>query len=236
MRATASEHRRRSTSILLAPAWLYLLVLLGLALFVVHPPLLGWIGLAVVAAVAAALSALAISLLQRTRVNVERLHPHPSDTYRLLVVLDADIEADELRGAVDARTIARSAEVRVVAPAVGPMLHLLTSDAEGDRTAAQARLDAALRALRLLGVRAVGSVGPPDPIEATADALARFSADEIVFVGPLPELRRWADSDFERRARDLFGVRCSTVYGTARPARPERRDAVTLASHPKETS
>lgn len=236
MRATASEHRRRTTSLLLAPAWLYLLLLLALAVFVVHPPLLGWIGLAVVAVVAAALSALALSLVQRTRVNVDRLHPHPSDTYRLLVVLDADVEPEELRRAVDARTIARRAEVFVVAPAVGPMLHLLTSDAAGDGTAAQERLDAALDALTLLGLRVAGSLGPPDPIEATADTLVRFAADEIVFVGPLPELRRWADRDFERRARDLFGVHCSTVYGAARPGRLEPRHALTLLSHSKETS
>ena len=206
---------RRTWLITLVPVAAYLLILLGLALFVVHPPFLGWLGLAVVAAISLSLWALAVWLLPRSRVNVDRLHPHPGvgDVFRLLVVLDADVEPDELARAVTTRTVGRRSDVHVVAPAVGRPLHLVTSDAEVDRSAAERRLAHAVPALTDAGVETKADIGPADPLEATADALNAFPVDEILFVGRLTAGRDWPDHDYERRARDLFGVHCSTVYG-----------------------
>jgi hypothetical protein len=39
------------------------------------------------------------------RVNAPRLHPRGGGTHRLLVVLDADVGADELRSAVELRMV-----------------------------------------------------------------------------------------------------------------------------------
>lgn len=200
-----------------APIALYLLVLVAVALFA-RPPLLGWIGLGLVATVAVSVWALAVYLWQRSRVNTDRLHPHRSETFRLLVVLDADAEPEELAQAVALRTGSRRAEVHVVAPAAGSVAHLWAGDSDDDAAAANALLSRTLLRLNDPRQQVEGSVGAPDPLEATGDELTRFPADEILFVGRRPERRAMLDRGFERRARDLFGVRCSTLYDR-QPAR-----------------
>ncbi len=212
MNAVRRSRHRRTLAVAVAPATLYLLVLVVIALLV-RPPLLGWIGLGVVALASFSIAALALYLWPRSRVNTDRLHPHSSAVFRLLVVIDADLEPEELAQAVAARTGTRPAEVRVVAPAGGSSLHLVTSDTDNDGVAAAARLSRTLRTLGAPGRHLAGTVGAPDPLEATGDELSRFAADEILFVGREPARRRLLDEDFERRARDLFGVHCSTLYG-----------------------
>jgi hypothetical protein len=212
MNAVRRSRHRRTLAIAVVPATLYLLVLVVIALLV-RPPLLGWIGLGVVALASFSIAALALYLWPRSRVNTDRLHPHSSTVFRLLVVIDADLEPEELAQAVAARTGMRPAEVRVVAPVGGSSLHLVTSDTDNDGVAAAARLSRTLRTLGAPGRHLAGTVGAPDPLEATGDELSRFAADEILFVGREPARRRLLDEDFERRARDLFGVHCSTLYG-----------------------
>ena len=212
MNAVWRSRHRRTLAIAVAPSASYLLVLVVIALLV-RPPLLGWIGLGVVALASFSIAALALYLWPRSRVNTDRLHPHSSTVFRLLVVIDADLEPEELARAVAARTGTRPAEVRVVAPAGGSPLHLVTSDSDNDGVAAAARLSRTLRTLGAQGRHLAGTVGAPDPLEATGDELSRFAADEILFVGREPDRRRLLDEDFERRARDLFGVHCSTLYG-----------------------
>ena len=70
-----------------------------------------------------------------------------------------------------------------------------------------------MAALAEAGIPAQGAIGTDDPLQATGDVLHDFPADEILLVGPLPSQRQWLDRDFERRARDLFGVPVSTVFG-----------------------
>lgn len=212
MNAVSRTRRSWMPALTAAPIALYLLVLLAVALFA-HPPLLGWIGLGLVAAVALSIWALAVYLWQRSRVSIDRLHPHPSETFRLLVVLDADAEPEELAQAVALRAGSRWAEVHVVAPAAGSAAHLWAGDSDDDAAAANALLSRALVGLDDPRRQVEGSVGAPDPLEATGDELTRFPADEILFVGRRPEQRAMIDREFERRARDLFGVRCSTLYG-----------------------
>jgi hypothetical protein len=187
----------RTLAIALVPTTSYLLVLFAVAVFE-RPPLLGWIGLAVVAAGSLSIAGLAAYFWPRSRVNVDRFHPHPSGTFRLLVVVDADIAADELAGAVAARVGAREAEVRVVAPSDGSAI-------------AKRRLSEALPALGGPTVAVEGKLGGRDPLEATGDELVTFPADEILFVGRPPGSRHVFDRDFERLARDLYGVHCSTL-------------------------
>lgn len=187
----------RTLAIALVPTASYLLVLFAVAL-VERPPLLGWIGLAVVASASLSIAGLATHFWPRSRVNVDRLHPHPSDTLRLLVVVDADIAVDELAGAVATRVGARQAEVRVVAPSDGSAI-------------AARRLSEALPALGGPAVAVEGKLGGRDPLEAAGDELVTFPADEILFVGRRPALRQVFDRDFERLARDLYGVHCSTL-------------------------
>jgi hypothetical protein len=210
--------------VIFVPIGLYVALMLALAAFVVHPPLLGWIGFAVAAAVALLAGALAVAFFSRMRTNTDRLHPRTEPVYRLLVVTNSDVEPAELRSAVRLRALGRRVDVRVIAPVIATTLHFATADEADESAAAERRLEATLAALAVAGIAARGSVGTDDPLQATADVLAGFHAHEILLVSPLRSRRSWLDRDFERRARDLFGVPVSTVFGTrsdgARPHRP----------------
>lgn len=209
--------RRSPVAFAIALVAAYLLVLVVLAAFYLHPPLVGWIGLGVVVAVGAALSVLVAVLFPRTRTNAPHAHPHEEGVYRLLVVSDAIAEPDALRLAVVARTAGRPAEVHVVAPVVAGALHYVLEDEHAERVRAAERLRATVEALAASGIRAHVTLGADDPLEAAADAVVGFPADEILFVGALEHRRRWSDRDFERRARDVLGVPCATVYGDPGP-------------------
>lgn len=192
---------------------LYVALMLGIAAFVVHPPLLGWIGLAVVGVVALLAGTLAVAFFSRVRTNAERLHPHPGGVYRLLVVTDVDVEPAEICSSVGLRTIGRRAEVRVVAPVIASPLHYVSADEERESFDAARRLQATLAALANAGIPAQGAVGTDDPLQAVGDALRDFPADELLLISRLQPARSWLDRDFELRARDLFGVPVSTVFG-----------------------
>jgi thiol:disulfide interchange protein len=91
--------------LILVPIALYIAVMLVLAAFVVHPPVLGWIGLGLAAALALLVTALAVAFFSRMRANADRLHPRVESVHRILLVIDADIEAAELASAVSLRAI-----------------------------------------------------------------------------------------------------------------------------------
>jgi len=195
------------------PVVVYLVGMALLAAFSLHPPLLGWIGLGVVALIALTIGSAAVVLFPRLGVNAVRQHPRAGERYRLLVVAEADIEAAELGAAVGTRLLARNGEVLVLAPAVGSALRFFTTDEQSAERRAQARLARALASLEQRGIAAVGVVGTDDPLQATGDVLAGFAADEILFVAAQPASRRWSERHYEHRARDLFGLPVSTLYG-----------------------
>lgn len=209
--ARASLRSPVAIAILLIAA--YVLVLLGLAIFYLHPPLVGWLGLLAVGVAASLLSLAAATVYPRLRTNAPHVHAHGEGVYRLLVVSDALADPDALGLAVLARTAGRPSEVRVVAPVVTGPLHFLAGDEDEERARAGGRLHAALDALAAVGVEAEGTVGDDDPLEAAADELALFHADELLFVGALEHRRGFGDRDFERQARDVFGLPCATVFG-----------------------
>jgi hypothetical protein len=205
--------------LIFGPVVIYLMVMFGLALFVVHPPTLGWIGLAVVSAVTLLAGSAALLAIPRLRSSGPRLHPRSGLVYRLLIVTDAEVEPDELSTAVRLRVLGRRAEVRIVTPIIAMPLHYFAADEDDEGRQAAVRLQESLRALVEADVHAEGVVGTDDPLQAVADVLAGFPADEILLVGSLPSRRNWLDRDFERQARDRFGVPVSTVFGTDRQPR-----------------
>lgn len=209
----ARTGRRSPVAIAISLVAAYVLVLLGLAALYLHPPLVGWLGLLVVAAAAATVSLAAATVFPRLRTNAPHLHAHGEGVYRLLVVSDAVVDPDALSLAVTARTAGRPFEVRVVSPVVTGALHFVLEDEREEHARAEERLRAATDALAASGIATEGTVGGDDPLTATADALVGFPADEILFVGALEHRRGWGDRDFERRARDVFGLPCATVYG-----------------------
>ena len=67
-----------------------------------------------------------------------------------------------------------AADVLVVAPVLSSPLHRWTSDDSEDRALAEERLEASIGCLRRHGLRAHGTLGDADPVQAIADALFGF--------------------------------------------------------------
>ena len=109
-------------------------------------------------------------------------------------------------------------EVHVIAPALNSRLRHWVSDEDEAHRTAEDRLQTCLARLRDAGLDARGSVGDGDPLQALADALHFFPADEIV-IATHPEGRsHWLARNLVERARDRF-------------AQPVTHVVVDLANH-----
>src|SRR6476619_2767212 len=97
------------------------------------------------------------------------------------------------------------AEVLVVAPAVNSWLRRWVSDEDGARRRAEQRAAAFVEDLERRGIHAGRRIGDADPVQAIADALATFPADEIVIAGA-PEPRTRLVDELASRARRRFSV------------------------------
>ena len=109
----------------------------------------------------------------------------------LIVALDALVPAS-----------VPDAEVLVVAPALNSWLRRWLSDEDVARRRAQERVAAFVDRLERRGVHVEGRVGDADPLQAIADALPTFPADEIVIAA---ESERSADA-LVSRARRRFAL------------------------------
>jgi GABA permease len=128
-----------------------------------------------------------------------------TETKRILVVANETAEGAQLHETVLARGNG-SAEVHVVSPALNSRLRHWISDVDQARHAAEDRLAKCLGRLREAGLDARGSVGDSDPLQAIADALHFFPADEIV-VATHPEKRsNWLERDLVERARSRYAL------------------------------
>jgi nucleotide-binding universal stress UspA family protein len=108
------------------------------------------------------------------------------------------------------------ADVLVVAPAVNSRLRRWLSDDDGARRTAEERLAACVDRLERAGVRASGRVGDADPVQAIADALPTFAADEVV-IAAHPARSSALARHVAARARSRFGL------PIVESGRPERR-------------
>jgi hypothetical protein len=100
---------------------------------------------------------------------------------------------------------AAGAEVLVVAP-IRSARHGWTSDDAEDRQVAASRLEESVACLRRSGLSVRGLVGDGDAVQATADALLQFPAEEIVFCLEEPERPHWLRKGIVERARARFRV------------------------------
>jgi hypothetical protein len=197
MRAT------RTTLVRIAvPAVAYLVLLVLVAAFWVKPPLLGWIGLAVVAVVAAALTAGAFFLFPRMRRNVDAVSG--GERRRLLVLVDTTCPALEIRNSIVAALAGPEPELLVVAPVLASPLHYVANDERAEVADAEARLAAVVDGLHAAGFDARGTVGDDDPVQALGDALAEFPAVEVLVVTSAET--HWLEHDLFERARQLVPV------------------------------
>jgi len=90
----------------------------------------------------------------------------------------------------------------------------------GARAAAQERLEKSLAQLAAAGVEARGEVGDGDPLQAIADALRTFGADEII-ISTHPEGRsNWLERGIVEHARERFAVPITHVVVDLAAERP----------------
>jgi Universal stress protein family len=125
---------------------------------------------------------------------------------RILVISNETAEGTVLHEAIRFRARNLEGEVLVVAPALDSRLRRRMSGTDDARTAAARRLERCLARMARAGIRARGQIGDGDPMQAIADALEAFPADEIV-VSTHPAARsRWLAHDLLDRARLRFDV------------------------------
>jgi hypothetical protein len=128
-----------------------------------------------------------------------------TETKRILVVANETAEGAQLHEMILARGNG-SAEVHVVSPALNSRLRHWISDVDQARHAADDRLAKCLGRLREAGLDARGSVGDSDPLQAIADALHFFPADEIVIATHPQERSNWLERDLVERSRSRYAL------------------------------
>jgi GABA permease len=111
---------------------------------------------------------------------------------------------------------AAGTEVLVVAPVLSSPRHRWTSDELEDGALAEARLEESIGCLRRHGLRVRGTLGDADPVQAIADALFGFTADEIVICLEEPERPHWLRKGVVERAREHFQVPVTELAVVAR--------------------
>lgn len=136
-----------------------------------------------VALLAIAVLALAARTVRRPRLALELksapAHAGPAGEHRILVVANDALGAVELTAEIERLGAASGTRVLLLAPALVSRWGRITSNVDVPRERAQARVQAALA--RIGGrFHAEGSVSDAEPLQAIEDALATFSADEIV--------------------------------------------------------
>ena len=124
---------------------------------------------------------------------------------RLLIVIDEPCASPELCARVRAaHTDDRPLEAFVIAPTHELPATQWYVDEDAARADAAHRLRACLACLGRAGVRVAGRLGDRDPVQAIADGLYEFAADEILIVTAPQRRSRRARHTTVDRARDRF--------------------------------
>jgi hypothetical protein len=170
--------------------------------FFVDPPAVGWVGFAIVSAVAIGLGAGATVLVPRMRVSPPRPAVAGDKERRLLVVADTScsdaVLCDEIHARLDG-----AVAVHLIVPVRVSRLHFLANDeAEEQRDAEETTLSR-VGLLQRHGIRATGTVGSDKPLESMTDALATFPATEVLLALPPEEESYWLERDLLAKARAL---------------------------------
>ena len=150
------------------------IALLALGLLVallLQPPLLGWVGFAVVCAIVVSLAVATIAF-PRMRVNPQRPAVARDHASRLLVVADEHCGSPGLWQAIYAR-LAGAVAVHLVVSVHVSHLHYLTNDEREEFRDADDRARLAIGLLRQRGVSVSAGVGSDDPLESMTDSSDR---------------------------------------------------------------
>jgi hypothetical protein len=136
--------------------------------------------------------------------------------FRILAVANETVEGEAFHQLVVSHAGGQPAEVLVVAPALNSRVRHWVSDVDGAREAAQERLERSVERLVADGIHAYGWVGDANPLEAIADALAVFEADELIIATHPERKSNWLARDVVGRARERFGLPIEHVVVDAR--------------------
>ena len=187
-----------------------LLVLALLVVFLLQPPLLGWVGFAVVCAIVLSFATVATIAFPRMRVNPQRPAVALDHESRLLVVADEHCGSPALWQQIYARVDAAVA-VHLVVPVRVSHLHYLTNDEREESSLAEDRARLAIELLRERGVSVTGGVGSDDPLESMTDALASFPATRVLLATSTGEDSYWMEQGLVAKARGLTPLQVDHV-------------------------
>jgi hypothetical protein len=172
---------------------------------VIHPPMLGWVGFAIVSIIVLTLSALAPLAFERTRVSPQRPAVGLDREKRLLVVADSHCSELALSDEIVAR-LPGTVLVHVAVPVRVSHLHFLTDDEFNEAQDAERSMLTSVGLLRQRGVSATGSLGSDKPLESMTDALSFFPANDVLLAIPPDGESYWLERDLLQKARGLTAV------------------------------
>ena len=133
---------------------------------------------------------------------------------RILVIANRTCPCPTLVDEIARRVGNANSEVLIVAPALNSRLRHWVSDVDEAIARAQHRVELALAALREHGIRARGEVGDANPLIAIADALANFSATEMVIATHPPGQSNWLEHRLIERATSRFNLPITHLIST----------------------
>jgi hypothetical protein len=186
----------------------------------VKPPVLGWVGFAVMATIVLCWAAFIPIAFERTRVSGQRTAQLRDGGDRLLVVADPLCSEALVCEAVAARRGA--ANVHVVVPLRVSPLHFFTDDESAEGAQAEETMTISVGLLRQQGVPTTGSVGTDKPLESMTDALGAFAATRVLFVTPPDFESYWLERGLLEKAQRLTPLPVEHVVLPAATAAEER--------------
>ena len=131
--------------------------------------------------------------------------PATSNERRVLIVVDEPCTSPDLCASVRTFADNRPLEALVIAPAHGRAIATQWYvDEDAARADATHRLRGCVACLSRDGIRVAGQLGDRDPVQAIADALHAFPADEILIVTAPQRPSRWLRRNVIDRARHTF--------------------------------
>ena len=183
---------------------------------VIHPPMLGWVGFAIVSIIVLSLSALAPLAFERTRVSPQRPAVGLDREKGLLVVADSHCSERALSDEIVAR-LPGTVLVHLVVPVRVSHLHFLTDDEFDEAQDAERSMLTSVGLLRHRGVSATGSLGSDKPLESMTDALGVFPANDVLLATPPDGESYWLERGLLEKARGLTAIPVRQVVVPANP-------------------
>jgi hypothetical protein len=227
---------KTNVALIFASIAVVLVVAVLVTAFFIDPPALGWVGFAIVSAVAFSLGAAGTVLVPRMRVSPLRPAVAHDKERRLLVVADAycreAVLCDEIQGRLDG-----AVAVHLVVPVRVSHLHFLANDEAEERREAEETMRITVGLLRRRGIRATGGVGSDKPLESLTDALATFPATEVLLALPPDEESYWLERDLLAKARALTELPVTqATIASAQPGSQGREPAPAGADERAQTT